>query len=362
MNKIAKLASVAAVGALVLSGCAANEPATPESPNGSAGGEALSGTLTGIGASSMQAAQERWVADFMTQNSGVQVSYAPEGSGAGREAFMGGGADFAGSDRALTPEENVAGSFGKCAEDSIAYEMPAYISPIAIVFNVEGVDELNLNADVTGRIFDGQITNWNDPAIAEINPDATLPDLPINPVHRSDDSGTTENFTGYLNEVAPEAWPHEADGEWPIEGGEGAQGTSGVVAAVSNGNGTIGYADASQAQDLSQAKVGEEGNFSELTPEAAAQIVENSPLEEGREEHDLAIELDRAGEGYPIVLVSYAIACQTYQDPAQAELVKAYLTYITSEEGQAAAAESAGAAPLSPALTEQVTAAIEAIS
>lgn len=360
MNKFAKLASVAAAGALILSGCASNEEPSPTT-GGENGGSELSGTLTGIGASSMRAAQEKWVAEFMTQNSGVQLSYAPEGSGAGREAFMGGGADFAGSDRALKPEENKAGSFGKCAEGSIAYDMPVYISPIAIIFNVEGVDELNMNADLAGKIFDGKITKWNDPAIAELNPDAKLPDLPINPVHRSDDSGTTENFTSYLNEVAPEAWPHEPDGEWPIESGEGAKGTSGVVAAVTNGNGTIGYADASQAGDLSMAKVGEDGNFAELTAEAAAKVVENSPVEEGREEHDLAIELDRKAEGYPIVLVSYAIACAEYQDEKQGELVKAYLTYIASEEGQQAAAEAAGSAPLSSKLSEQVKASIDAI-
>ena len=133
------------------------------------------------------------------------------------------------------------------------------------------------------------------------------------------------------------------------------------MAAVTNGTGTIGYADASQAGDLAQAKVGEEGNFSELTPESAAQIVENSPVEEGREEHDLAMELNRKGEGYPIVLVSYAIACAEYQDPAQAELVKAYLSYMASEEGQKAAEEAAGSAPLSPKLAEQVNASIEAI-
>ena len=359
MHKFAKLAAVAAAGALVLSGCASNEQ--PTGGEGGEGGSELSGTLTGIGASSMQAAQEKWVAEFMTQNPGVQVSYAPEGSGAGREAFMGGGADFAGSDRALKADENKAGEFGRCAEGSIAYDMPMYISPIAVIFNVEGVEDLNLNADVPAKIVDGKIKKGNDPAIAELNPDAQLPDADIHPVHRSDDSGTTENFTAYLSEVAPDAWPHEPDGEWAAEGGEGAKGTSGVVAAVTNGTGTIGYADASQAGDLAQAKVGEEGNFSELTPESAAQIVENSPVEEGREEHDLAMELNRKGEGYPSVLVSYAIACAEYQDPAQAELVKAYLSYMASEEGQKAAEEAAGSAPLSPKLAEQVNASIEAI-
>lgn len=357
MNKFAKLAAVAAAGALVLSGCAANEEPTDTPTDG--GGE-LSGELQGVGASSMKAAQEKWLADFAGEYPDVQATYAPEGSGAGRKAFQGGGADFAGSDEAFKADENKAGEFAACAEGSIAYEMPVYISPVAVIFNVEGVDSLNMNAELIAKIFDGKVTKWNDPAIAELNPDAELPDADIKPVHRSDESGTTENFTSYLNEIAPEAWPHEPDKVWP-SGGEGAKGTSGVVDAVTNNPNTIGYADASQAGDLAMAMVGENDNFSELTPEAAAQIVENSPMEEGREEHDLAIDLKRDGEGYPIVLVSYAIACAEYQDPAKAELVKAYLSYITSEEGQQSAAEAAGSAPLSEALTEQVTAAIDAI-
>lgn len=364
MNKFAKLAGVAAAGALVLAGCASNEPAptTPGGEQSTGGGSDLSGTLTGIGASTQQAAQEKWVADFMTQNSGVQASYAPEGSGAGREAFQGGGAQFAGSDAPFDLEENKPGSFGKCAEDSIAYEMPMYISPIAIAFNVEGVDSLNLDAATTAKIFNGDITKWNDPAITALNPDAQLPDADIHTVHRSDESGTTENFVAYLKQVAPDAWPHEVSGDWPEGiGGEGAKGTSGVVASITNGTGTIGYADASQAGDLSKAAVGEGGNFNELTPEAAAQIVENAPVQDGREEHDIALELDRKVEGYPVVLVSYEIACAKYQDANDAAMTKAYLSYIASEEGQNAAAEAAGSAPLSAALREKVQAAIDAI-
>jgi phosphate transport system substrate-binding protein len=193
----------------------------------------------------------------------------------------------------------------------------------------------------------------------------TLPSQAITPVNRSDDSGTTTNFTEYLAGAAAEAWPHEPDGVWPVAGGEAAQGTSGVVSAVGGGNGTIGYADLSQAGDLGVAniKVGEE--FVTPSPEAAAAVVENSEPASGRSEFDFAIEINRETTGsgeYPIVLVSYHIGCVEYDNQETADLVKAFMGYVISEEGQQAAAEAAGSAPISEGLREQAQPAVDAIT
>ncbi|HET6672337.1 MAG TPA: phosphate ABC transporter substrate-binding protein PstS, partial [Agromyces sp.] len=325
---------------------------------------ALSGNLVGAGASSQDAAQQAWIAGFQTANPDVTIDYDPSGSGAGRETFLEGASDFAGSDRAFNDEEIAAGGFAMCAPDTSIVELPLYVSPIAVIFNLDGIDSLDLDPATLAGIFAGTITNWNDPAIAATNEGVTLPDLAISPVHRSDDSGTTENFTEYLGAAASGVWTYEADGVWPFEGGEAAQGTSGVVDAVTNGTGTIGYADASRAGDLGTVavKVGDE--FVPYSPEAAAAIVDASPFVEGRAEGDLAIELDRSTTEsgvYPIVLVSYLIACQEYADPANVELVKEYLGYIASAEGQDAAAENAGSAPISDSLREKVVAAIDSI-
>lgn len=358
--------AVVASGAalLMLTGCAANEGA-PEPGNDST--SSLSGTLSGAGASSMDAAQQQgWIAGFQTANEGVTVNYDPSGSGAGRESFQKAAVAFAGSDRAFKADEIEAGPFEGCSTNNII-EIPAYISPIAIIFNVEGVDSLNLDAATIADIFTGKITNWNDSAITSLNPDASLPDQAIVPVHRSDKSGTTGNFTDYLGAAAPDAWTAGSVEEWPTEisGGEAAQGTSGVVEAVKGGVGTIGYADASKADGLGTVavKVGEE--FVPFTPEAAAAIVDASPLESGRSAGDLAIELDRSSSAagvYPVVLVSYLIGCESYADPANAELVKEYFSYIVSPEGQEVAATAAGSAPISDTLREKAVAAIASIS
>jgi phosphate transport system substrate-binding protein len=362
ITRFGGVTALAAVAALALTSCAANEAGG--TPAADSSDSALTGTLVGIGASSQGSAQEAWVSAFQTANPDVTVEYSPDGSGAGREAFIAGGADFAGSDRALN-EEELAGSFGKCADGTSAIDLPVYISPIAVIFNLEGVDELNLDQATLAGIFAGTITSWDAPEIVALNPDATLPSSAITAVHRSDDSGTTENFTEYLHAVAPDVWTEEADGVWPQAfGGEAAAQTSGVVDAVTNGSGTIGYADASRAGELGVAKIKVGEEFVEYSPEAAAAIVDASPEAEGREENDIAFEIDRTSTEsgvYPIVLVSYLITCQDYQDDETAALVKAYAGYVASEEGQKQAADTAGIAPLSSTVSAQVSDAIASI-
>ncbi|AXK46012.1 phosphate ABC transporter substrate-binding protein PstS [Brachybacterium saurashtrense] len=371
-NKLVSLAALGLVGGLALTACGGSETTTGSgSSDGggmSAGGYAeLSGNLAGSGASSAQNAQTAWTESFMglvqAEGGDLTVTYDPTGSGTGREQFLSGQVKFAGTDAALD-EEELAASAEQC-NDTQAFDLPIYISPIAVVFNLEGIDSLNLTPEVIGGIFAGDITTWNDEAIAEHNPDVDLPDLDIVPVHRSDDSGTTENFTEYLSETAPDAWTHGPIETWPIDGGQSGDGTSGLISTVEGGNGTIGYADASQAGNLGTAsiQVGEE--FVEYSAEAAAKAVDVSPREEGREENDIVVELDRTTteEGvYPIVLISYLALCGSYADSAEGEAVKAYASYIVSEEGQNTAAEAAGSAPISEELRTEAQAAIDGIT
>jgi phosphate transport system substrate-binding protein len=294
---------------------------------------------------------------------GVTVNYDPVGSGGGREQFLAGGTDFAGSDAALDDEE-LATAAERCGPAGV-FELPNYISPIAVVYNLEGVDELNLAPATLAGIFAGTITSWDDPAIAADNPDAELPATVITPVHRADDSGTTDNFTDYLFQAAPDVWTSEPDGEWPLDGGEAANQTSGVISAVTAGAGAIGYADLSQAGELGVANVGVGEEFVAPSAETAAAVVENSPKLESRGEYDFAIEVNRQTEGsgeYPIVLVSYHIGCVDYDDQQTADLVGGFMGYVISEEGQQAAADAAGSAPISDALRAQAQTAVDAIA
>ena len=358
-KRFGRPAVIAIAAGLALSSCAANEGAAPADD---APASTLTGTLNGAGASSMDAAQQAWIAGFQTANTGVTINYEPSGSGGGRKAFIEGGTDFAGSDSYMSTEE-LAGEFASCVPGTKAVDLPVYISPIAVIFNVDGVDELNIDADTLAKIFSGAITTWDDAAIAALNPDATLPSATINAVHRSDDSGTTKNFTDYLGQAAADVWTEKASDTFPFPG-EGAKGTSGVVDAVTNGTNMIGYADASQAGTLSTAKLMVGDEFVAYTPEAAAEVVAGSPLVADRAADDLALDLNRKTTNpaeYPLVLVSYAIVCNEYADAAQGELVKAYIEYIASAAGQTVAEEAAGVAPLTAELEANVAAVLATV-
>jgi phosphate transport system substrate-binding protein len=359
--RFGRSAAVLSVAALALTACGggssdASSPA--EGGNGSAPAE-VAGSLVGGGASSQESAMTAWTNGVTEVHPDLTVTYDPVGSGSGREGFLNGQYSFAGSDAAMD-EEEMAQAEEVCGPEGV-FHVPAYISPVAVAFNLEGVDTVNMDADTIAKVFTGEITTWNDPAIAEQNPDVQLPDTKITVVHRADDSGTTENFTEYLTAAAPESWTHDVVETWPSEiTAESAQQTSGVVSLAQSTDGAITYADASQIGNLGTVavKVGEE--YVPYSSEAAAAAVEKAkPGEAG------AVELDRttteAGV-YPVVLVSYHIYCNQYQDQETADAAKAFGEYVVSEEGQTAAEESAGNAPISDATRDAALENLQAIS
>jgi phosphate transport system substrate-binding protein len=357
----AAILTATVAGTLSLTACgASNEGGGNTASDSSA--KQLSGDLVGAGSSAQQAAMQAWQAGFNSQQPGVNFSYDPVGSGGGREQLLAGAVDFAGSDSALDDEElTTAGD--RCGTSGV-FELPNYISAIAVVYHLDGVKDLNLSPATVAGIFTGSITTWNDPKIAADNPKAQLPSTAITPVHRGDKSGTTENFTDYLSKAAGDVWTSGKVGEWPTAGGEAANGTSGVIASVSGGQGTIGYADESQAGDLGIAKIKVGDTFVAPSAEAAAAVVSNSEKVAGRGEFDLAIDVNRtttSSDEYPIVLVSYHIGCVTYDTQDKADLVQAFEAYAISEEGQQAAAEAAGSAPISAELRDQAQTAVDAI-
>lgn len=349
-----------AVLAIGVSACGSSD----DSASSSSG--SLSGQIAGAGSTAQEAAQEAWIAEFENENSGVTISYDAVGSGGGREQFIAGGVAYAGSDAALEEEEGeLKKAADRCSPGKLV-EIPAYVSPIAVIYNLESVESLQLDPETLAKIFNQEITTWDDPAIANDNPGVELPDTRITPVNRADESGTTENFTDYLSQVVPSIWSYEVSGDWPVKGGEAAQGTSGVVEAVTAGDGAIGYADASQAGELGVATIKVGNEYVEPTPEAAAKILEESP-----EAKDLAktpymfpFELDRKTDSqgtYPIVLVSYLIGCTQYGSADEAAIVKGFFNYVISGEGQEIAAENAGSAPLSASLAKKIQPAVDAI-
>lgn len=364
--------SIAAVSGIVMlasvAACGDNTTAsTDSSAKSDTKTETVSGNFSGAGASSQQAAVEAWIAGFQGTNPDAKVAYNPSGSGAGVSTFLTGATAWAGSDASLADNE-VEQSKSVCASGT-AFDIPVYISPIAVVFNLQGVSgkgkTLNMDAETIAKIFDGKITKWNDPAIADQNKDLKLPDTAITVVHRSDKSGTTQNFVSYFKDVTPDNWTYDLSENWPNEVGQGAKGTSGVISTVKQADGTIGYADFSQVGDLGTAaiKVGE--NYNEISADAGSKVIEDSEIDtSAKGDNRVVVKINHATEAkgaYPIVLVSYDVACPAYKDANTAKFVKSWLTYVTSDEGQQTAASAAGSAPMSNTLRQKVVKSIDAI-
>jgi phosphate transport system substrate-binding protein len=363
MKKI--IISMAACGVLALgaSACGGDDDSGGSSSSGGGGGSSLSGQLAGAGSSAQEAAMEAWIAGLQDKNPDASVAYDPVGSGGGREQFIGGGSAFAGSDAALDDTE-LPKAAKRCGGENNLIQIPDYISAIAVVYNLDGVDKLQLSPATVAKIFAQKIKNWDDPAIKADNPGVDLPSDRITPVNRSDESGTTENFTDYLSKAAPSDWTFDVSGDWPVKGGEAAEGTSGVVEAVTSGNGTIGYADESQAGDLGIAALKVGGKYAKPSSAAASKVLDNSKKDPkaSKGKYVLAYDLNRETPGtYPAVLVSYLIGCTKYDSADHGKLVKALFTYIVSPEGQDAAAKNAGSAPISDSLRQQVQPAVDAI-
>jgi len=356
--------------ALTVSACgAANEQSTGSGGAGPAGAtQDLSGSVTGAGASTQKVAQDAWTATFAGQQPALSINYSPIGSGGGQQRFGAGAIAFAGTDVALQGRQ-LEQARKRCGGVDKLIEMPVYISPIAITYNLEGIEDLKLAPRTLAKIFAGKITHWNDPETAEHNPGVDLPNQRITPVHRAEDSGTTANVTDYLNAAAGDAWPHGRTETWPAQlAGESAQGTSGVVKVTSQTPGAITYADASQVRNddtLAIAEIEVGNNHVGPTAEAAANILTESQqtTTDGQYVHTFDLDRDTQASGtYPIVLASYVIACTNYDSANTAEVVRSYLDYIVSEQGQQLAAERAGSAPLPASLRETEQQAIRAIS
>lgn len=365
LHRSVALALSCAVG-LTVASCGSDYPLGPEQEAAAQKATStLSGQITGAGSSAQGPAMNAWQAEFAKIHPDVRVQYSPDGSGAGRGALLAGAVDFAGSDAYLSDEE-LEESREYCGPEG-ALNIPAYVAPISIAFNLPGIESLNLDAETIGRIFRGEIETWSDPAIASQNPDVELPDLRVAPVSRSDDSGTTENFTDYLHAVVPEIWPEEADGTFPGEiAGENAKGNAGVVSTVTGTKGAVTYADDSAVgPPLGRVKLRVGDEYVEVSPEAAAAAVDVAKPVEGRAEFDIALNLDRtttADDAYPLVLVSYHIFCSSYEDEETANLVRTFGSFVVSREGQEAAADAADSAPISQSLSELAAEAISSIS
>jgi len=371
MNRRVKFAAVAALGTLGLTACQSGTAVTPgddgSGPTDPTGQHDTSlacpgGELVGSGSSAQKSAMQKMIAMYTEQCAGTRIEYSSPGSGDGIKAFIAEQVDWAGSDSALKTEaeEGQAASETERAAQRCgapAWNLPMVVGPVAFAYNLDGVDDLNLTATVLADIFNGRITKWNDPAIAALNEGAPLPDLTISVFFRSKASGTTENMTTYLRAASDGAWTAEPSKDWKGKVGEGRPETADVADAVADTKGGLSYMEwgAAQERGLGIAKLA----GTELTAESVGVAVDGAEIV--GTDGDLTLELtysDLPDGAYPAILVTYEVVCsEGLDDPATSALLKDFLSFFASEQGQGEL-EAIGYAPLPPSMIDKVEASI----
>ncbi|MFD8782761.1 phosphate ABC transporter substrate-binding protein PstS [Kitasatospora sp. NPDC059599] len=362
------LAAAAAAAVLTSVTACGSDPSTPTAASTSPGSSASiacngSGQLLGAGSTAQANAIDLWKNTFGAACPSIMVNYSGGGSGAGVQQFNEGKVAFAGSDAALKPAE-VDASKQVCPGGQ-GIDLPMVAGLVSIVFNVPGVDKLVLDGPTIAKIFDAQITKWNDPAITALNPGVTLPDTPIQAFHRSDDSGTTANLTAYLAAASNGAWPYPPSKTWAANGGQSANGSAGVSAQVKQVENSIGYVELSYAQtnNLKSAAVNT-GASQPVDATAANAATTFAKAQFAGTGSDLALNLDYAtkDEGaYPIVLVTYEIVCDKGNKAASLPALKSFLTYTSSDAAQQAIGAT-GYVPLPAEITTKVKSAVSQLS
>jgi phosphate transport system substrate-binding protein len=362
LQRLGILAGIALTATVALAACGTDNNSGTPSGSSSSAKNCPSGTINAQGSSAQANAMTEWIKDYNQTCSGVTINYQATGSGAGQQAFIGGTADFAGSDSPLKGDDQTKANT-HCATGT-AIHLPMVIGPIAVAYNVSGVTSLQLKPATLAGIFSGKITKWNDAAIAADNKDVTLPATKITAVHRADSSGTTDNFTKYLTGTAGTAWTFDHDKVWHAPGGDAEQGSDGVSKAIKATDGSIGYVELSFAtlNSLSTAKIyNGAGEWSTLSADAASKTIAGAKVAGTGADMQMTIDYNTTTAGaYPIVLVTYEIVCDKGNPAAALPLVKSFLTYTSSTAGQGVLA-NIGYAPLPETVRTQVASTVASL-
>ena len=352
------------VAALAVALAACSSSSTPSSGSSTPGGGSTtgsssnaSGTLNGAGSTFQLTFQQAAISAFKSVNSNETVNYSGVGSGTGRQDLYAGTVGFAGSDSTI-PSTETADLKGK----AVLY-FPVLIGPITLSYNLSGISDLKLSPAVIAGIFSGKITNWSNSAISAINPGAHLPNEAITLAVRSDSSGTTQNFSLFLEKAAGSAWTLGSSStiKWPSTA-HAASGNGGVATVVKNTPGAIGYVDYStaKASNLTAASIQNKAgdyvapSITGATTDAASAVVAS----------DLtfhAVWASGAAAAYPITYQTWDIVYAKQANANDVALLKSYLGFILGSTGQGLLS-SLNYAPLPTTLDTQAVAQLSKIT
>jgi phosphate transport system substrate-binding protein len=342
-----------AAAALSLAACSSSSTTAPSSGGGSAA--KLSGTLNGSGSTFQLTFQQTAITNFKSVQPNMTVNYGGGGSGKGRTDLSSNVVQYAGSDTAPIPSDEVSNFKGK----TVLY-FPVIVGPITVSYNLSGVHGLKLDAPVIAGLFDGSIKSWNDPKIAALNPGLKLPSTAVVIARRSDSSGTTANFSNFLVQGAPGVWKLGTSSTitWPANS-RGGNGNGGVAQIVKTTPGAVGYVDYSDAKasGLTFASVkNKDGSYVAPSVQSATTAADNATVASNLTFS--AIWTSGAGS-YPITYQSFVLVYQKQSSSNVTKMLKAYIGYLLGD-GQKLL-PSLNYAPLPASIDQKATAQLSKI-
>ncbi len=323
---------------LVLGACGSSSKSSNSSSGSGSGSTSGSVTLNGSGSTFQKTFNEAAIQGFSEKSPNVTINYAGGGSGKGKTDLQTKTVDFAGTDSLIKDADLAKYQGGK-----VLY-FPTVAAPITVSYNVNGVDKLQLSPDTIAKIFQGDIKKWNDSAIAADNPGVNLPSTDIVIVHRAEASGTTSNFTKYLNAAAKGTWTLGSGDtvNWP-SGSQSGQGNAGVASAIKGADGAIGYVDYSDAvaSGLKLASIkNSAGTFVAPTLAGATAAVNAATVKPDLTYSPINT---TAADAYPITAPTWIIVYEKQTDKNKGTALKDFLNYVLTD-GQALANQAQYAA------------------
>jgi phosphate transport system substrate-binding protein len=305
--------------------------------------------ITGAGATFIYPILSKW-SDTYNNATGNKINYQSIGSGGGIAQIKAGTVIFGSSDKPLSPTE---------LEDAGLAQFPSVIGGVVPVINIEGVEagKVHFTGPLLADIYQGKITKWNDPAIAQVNPDIKLGDGAITVVHRSDGSGTTFNYVNYLSKVSPEWKAKVGEGtavSWPV--GVGGKGNEGVAAYVKQIKGSIGYVELAYALQNKMTYAAVQNSAGQFVQPSLASFQAAAASADWKTAKDFFLVITNApGENsWPITATNFILV---YKQPKNSEGTKAALDFFKwAYENGGKQAEELDYVPLPKALAEQIEA------
>ncbi|GGC73412.1 phosphate ABC transporter substrate-binding protein PstS [Hoyosella rhizosphaerae] len=359
-NRGALFASLATIGALMMTGCITEEvgPGNIDTLASCEGKPNLSATGSTAQANAMAAFNVRYGESCPGKN----IAYTSSGSGDGRVQFASGFTDFGGTDSPIVGDQ-LKQAQERCGGD--VWNLPLVFGPVGIGYNLDGFDGIVMDAETIAKVFNGEIRRWNDSTIAAQNPDMNLPDQGISVIHRSDSSGTTDNFQLYLETAANGAWTTGAGSDFTGGIGSGFRGNEGVSQAVAAARGSVSYIEMAYVEQngLQSVKIDSGSGPVALSVDNATNAIAQAEFA-STGDGDLTLDLGSVygasgADEYPLVLATYEIVCGQGYDPDTSAAVKSFLT-VAANEGQVGI-ERMGYAPLPSSFQARLMDSIEAI-